>query len=82
MTPLEEVETLTSELWGMGSNVSVDQAEGGKWVVRCWDRKGKMVEETTPRDKHGAISAMRTSLRLAIVTKEETNFKEVEDDSY
>jgi hypothetical protein len=68
LTPAEKallkVEELCTEVFGRGAAVSVDPEED-RWVVRCWDKKGLLVEETgARRSKASAVDAMLMSLRL------------------
>lgn len=63
---LARVEELTTEVFGRGAAVSVDE-DGDRWRVRCWDAKGAMVSETSPRKSRGAaIGAMLFELGLEL----------------
>jgi len=72
---LVKVEYLTTERWGRGAAVSVDE-EGRTCYVRCWDAKGIMVSEVSRTSRGGAIGAMLYDLKLAKATAG----VEVEDD--
>lgn len=60
-TRIEDVEQLATELHGRGTAVSVDAVAGG-WIVRLWDAKGKLIEETDLGTKEGALKDMQRRL--------------------
>ncbi len=65
MSVLEAVEDLTTEVYGKGSAVSVDKV-GSLWVIACWDKKGRMVDQTVPPlAKHDALASMKRRLTRA-----------------
>ena len=62
---LEDVERLTEQVYGKGSAVSVDQV-AGRWVIRCWDRKGIQKDSSVaPLPKQEALFKMRRLLQRA-----------------
>lgn len=63
MATIERVEELTTETYGKGACVSVNQ-ESGHWAVRCWDRTGVEMLECIRSTKASAIDAMEMELRL------------------
>lgn len=65
MATIEDIERMTTRVYGKASAVSVDSESGG-WVIRCWDQKGKMVDSSgPPMAKSGALSTMKRRLRRA-----------------
>jgi hypothetical protein len=62
---LEDIERMTTEVYGKGSAVSVDSQDGG-WVIRCWDRKGVQKDSSvSPLPKHKALARMKRLLTRA-----------------
>lgn len=65
MSILNVIETLTEQVYGKASAVSVDQ-EGRGWVVRCWDAKGMEKDRTpVPERKSAALATMKRRLQRA-----------------
>ena len=62
---LAQVEALTIERYGFGAAVSVDE-NTSRCFVRCWDKKGLMVNEVERRFRAAAIKAMLADLLLAV----------------
>jgi hypothetical protein len=61
---LEKVEELTTERYGRGAAVSVDE-EDKKFFVRCWNARGVVVNEVSRTLRTTAIEAMLYDLKLA-----------------
>jgi len=67
---LEKVEELTTEQYGKGAAVSVDE-EDHKVFVRCWNARGVVVNEVSRTLRKTAIEAMLYDLKLTKAKKGE-----------
>jgi glutamate/tyrosine decarboxylase-like PLP-dependent enzyme len=54
---IEDIEQIAEDLHGRGTAVSVDAVAGG-WIVRLWDKKGNLIEETDLGRKEDALRDM------------------------